>query len=287
MPPAGPPARPPERHDMRGHDSTAKPDPLLSFILIVEDSPRIRRFIKFAVAPLAREVIATGSARKALSMAATRAPDRIFVDLRLPDLHGTALIGRLRHLDIRSPIIVVTGYPDDLPDEIKALGIDAVLHKPVIVDQLQNAVRAVRVCDLPRHAPSAMNAAERWVALVDAGLHSMSDPRTRTDLARCGHISLGVFKDICLQLHISARQTCHLVRVLRAVRIANQGGGRPEDALDVGDHRTLGRLLNEAGITDGGESPSITAFLERQRFIPRPNRAMQLLQQRLARRYQH
>jgi len=127
-----------------------------------------------------------------------------------------------------------------------------------------------------------MNAAERWVTLVEAGLGSGTDPRTRTDLARCGHVSLGVFKDVCHQLRISARQTCRLVRVLRAIRIARECGARLEDSFAVGDHRTLGPLLTAAGRTGGAEPPSMAAFLERQRFIPGTSKAIQLLKERLA-----
>jgi DNA-binding response OmpR family regulator len=282
--PSAPNPMRPSRPEYLKPPRTLPSESLLSFILIVEDYAPIRRFMKAAVAPLAREVIATGSARKAVAIAKARSPDRILVDLRLPDMHGTALIARLRHLEVRSPIIVVTGYPDDLPDEISALGVLAVFHKPVTVRQLQNAVRAVPMSESPSLAAPPMNAAERWVTVVEAGLDSKTDPRTRTDLARCGHVSLGVFKDVCYQLDISARQTCRLVRVLRAIRIARERSSRLEDSLDVGDHRTLGPLLDAAGLTGGAEPPSIAAFLERQRFIPGTSKAIQLLKQRLARR---
>jgi hypothetical protein len=178
----------------------------------------------------------------------------------------------------------VTGFPDDLPDEIRALGVSAVLHKPVTISQLQEAVKAATSAGLPPQTSSPMNAAERWAALVEAGLDSPTDPRTRTDLARCGHVSLGVFKDFCQQLHVSARQTCRLVRVLRAIRIAHERDAPLEDSLDFGDHRTLGPLLTAAGLTDGAETPSIAAFLDRQHFIPATCKGIELLKQRLARR---
>ncbi len=151
---ASAPARPPARQkgsDMRFHPSTPNPppsspedfeppslpsEPVLSCILVVEDKAIIRRFIKAAVAPLAHEVIATGSARRAVAIANARSPDLILVDLRLRDVHGTSLIARVRHLGVRSSIIVVTGYPDDLPDEVRALGVAAVLHKPVTARSL-------------------------------------------------------------------------------------------------------------------------------------------------------
>lgn len=281
--PSTPNATPPSTPRNLKPSGSISSEPVLSCILIVEDDATVRRFIKAAVAPLAHDVIAMGSARRAIVIATARAPDRILVDLRLRDLHGTSLIARLRHLEVDSPIIVVTGYADDLPDEIRAMGVTAVLHKPVTIRQLQDAVKAVPLSGRPPQTPPPMNAAERWVTLVEAGVRSMTDPRTRTDLARCGHVSLGVFKDFCQQLHISARQTCRLVRVLRAIRIAHERGARLEDSLDVGDHRTLGPLLTAAGLTDGAETPSIAAFLERQHFIPGGSKAIQLLRQRLTR----
>ena len=54
------------------------------------------------------------SAEEAMKMISDPVPDLIFVDLKLPGENGLALTTRIRALDPRVPIVVLTNY--DLPE---------------------------------------------------------------------------------------------------------------------------------------------------------------------------
>lgn len=70
---------------------------------------------------------------------ATRHPDLIVCDMKLPDGTGFDLISRLRALPTRvgkTPCIAITGYEHFFPPSRVEKGFDAYLQKPLDVDKL-------------------------------------------------------------------------------------------------------------------------------------------------------
>ena len=76
-------------------------------------------------------------------------PDAVLLDLRLEDLHGTAWLRERQRLGLRTPVIIVTGYPDDLsPNEATRLDAHGPYVKPyhygVLTDKVVTLVSAHR-----------------------------------------------------------------------------------------------------------------------------------------------
>ena len=104
-------------------------------ILIVDDSPTIRRMVRASLAPLPAPVdfVEAASGLEAIERLALNAVDLIVLDLNMPDMHGLEVLGFVRsHQKYRAtPVIVLTTRGDE-PSRQAALhgGASAYLTKP-------------------------------------------------------------------------------------------------------------------------------------------------------------
>lgn len=110
-------------------------------VLIVDDQAEIRSFMSDALAVFGYRVGAAGDADEALDLLARCRFDLVISDLRLPGLAGLEFVTRLRAIDPALRLIMLTGTsPQDHElRRVREAGI-AVLHKPVQLPQLQNAL---------------------------------------------------------------------------------------------------------------------------------------------------
>jgi two-component system, OmpR family, KDP operon response regulator KdpE len=136
-------------------------------VLVVEDEPPVRRFLRAALASGYR-VIEAGSVAEAEQLAPGHNPDVFLLDLGLPDGDGIDLTRRLREWT-RAPIIVLSARGRE-EDKVNALdaGADDYLTKPFGVNELLARLRVAL-----RHA----HASAEQPAVVEAG-------PLRMDLAR-------------------------------------------------------------------------------------------------------
>ena len=111
-------------------------------VIVIEDEPQIRRFVRTALEAEGWQVFEADSARKGLSEAGTRKPDLLVLDLGLPDSDGLDLIRDVRGWSA-VPIIVLSARNDET-DKIAALdaGADDYLTKPFGLGELLARVRA-------------------------------------------------------------------------------------------------------------------------------------------------
>jgi len=99
------------------------------------------------------EVVTAQTARQGLAAVAAEAPDVAIVDVRLPDLSGLELFDRLRKLDPRLPVVVVTAFATtETAIEAMKRGAFEYLLKPV---DLHAVYRAVAEAVTPAQPPAA------------------------------------------------------------------------------------------------------------------------------------
>jgi two-component system KDP operon response regulator KdpE len=110
-------------------------------ILIVEDEPQIRRFVRSALEAHRWQVFEAATVAQGLLEAGTRQPDLIILDLGLPDGDGVDYLHELRTWSQVS-VIVLSARTDEA-DKIAALdaGADDYLTKPFSVGELSARVR--------------------------------------------------------------------------------------------------------------------------------------------------
>jgi two-component system KDP operon response regulator KdpE len=112
-------------------------------VLVVEDEPQIRRFVRSALEGEGCRVFEAESGKRGLVEAGTRRPDLVVVDLGLPDMEGVDVVRDLRAwLDV--PILILSARVAE-QDKVLALdsGADDYLTKPFGVAELLARVRAL------------------------------------------------------------------------------------------------------------------------------------------------
>jgi two-component system KDP operon response regulator KdpE len=119
-------------------------------VLVVEDEPQMRRFLRAALTSHGFSLVEATSAKEGVALATSHNPEIILLDLGLPDEDGVALTRRLREWS-RMPIIVISARGREA-DKVEALdaGADDYLTKPFGVNELLARIRVAL-----RHAQQA------------------------------------------------------------------------------------------------------------------------------------
>jgi two-component system KDP operon response regulator KdpE len=110
-------------------------------ILLIEDEPPMRRFLRAALGPPDYELVEAVTAAEGLRHAAGHRPDVVLLDLGLPDADGLQVTRELRSWsDV--PIIVLSARGQE-GDKVAALdaGADDYLTKPFAVGELLARIR--------------------------------------------------------------------------------------------------------------------------------------------------
>jgi two-component system KDP operon response regulator KdpE len=115
---------------------------LKQFILVVEDDPQIRRFLRATLAAEGYRFQEAVTAEEALTLAAAHHPDLVLLDLGLPDRDGLDVISQVRQWS-QAPILVLSARGQET-DKIAALdlGADDYVAKPFAVGELLARIRA-------------------------------------------------------------------------------------------------------------------------------------------------
>jgi two-component system KDP operon response regulator KdpE len=111
-------------------------------ILIVEDDPQIRRFLRATLTAEGYQYHEAVTADEGIAQANARCPDLILLDLGLPDRDGLEVIRRVRQSS-QTPIVVLSARGQE-NDKIAALdlGADDYVAKPFGVGELLARIRA-------------------------------------------------------------------------------------------------------------------------------------------------
>jgi two-component system KDP operon response regulator KdpE len=111
-------------------------------ILVVEDEPEIRRFLRSTLGAEGYRVVESERGERAAIDAGTHKPDLAIVDLGLPDIDGVEVIRRIRGWS-PMPILVLSARVQER-SKIEALdaGADDYVTKPFGVGELLARVRA-------------------------------------------------------------------------------------------------------------------------------------------------
>lgn len=110
-------------------------------VLVVEDEPEIRRFLRSTLGAEGYRVVESRNGERASIDAATHKPDLAIVDLGLPDIDGLEVIRRIRDWS-PMPIVVLSARAQERA-KIEALdaGADDYVTKPFGVGELLARVR--------------------------------------------------------------------------------------------------------------------------------------------------
>ena len=118
----------------------------MSHILIVDDSPTIRRMVKASLAPLGAVFIEAASGLEAIERLAVGTIQLMVLDLNMPDMHGLEVLGfvRANQKFQQLPILVLTTRDDaDSRNAAMQAGATAYLTKPFMPQTLLAEARGM------------------------------------------------------------------------------------------------------------------------------------------------
>jgi two-component system KDP operon response regulator KdpE len=193
-------------------------DGIAPLVLLIEDEPQMRRFLRTALGANDYRLVEAATAKEGLAQAAARNPDVILLDLGLPDRDGLEVAKELRGWSA-TPIIVLSARGRE-QDKVAALdlGADDYLTKPFGVEELLARIRVAL-----RHAAMPAGAAPK--PIFDAGDLKVDLPARR--VWRAGeevHLTPTEYKLLAVMVRNAGKVLTHrqLLKEVWGINYVNQ-----------------------------------------------------------------
>ena len=119
--------------------ASAAPTPV---VYVVDDDTDVLGSLRFLLETDGFDVRTFGAPRPCLNGNVTDEADCFVIDYKMPAMSGIDLASRLRSRHFDTPIILITGYPDqNIEEKAAAAGIRHVLLKPHLEESLVTRIR--------------------------------------------------------------------------------------------------------------------------------------------------
>src|SRR5512141_849811 len=257
-------------------------------VLVVDDEPKLGKFLTQALELDGHEVVRAGGGREALELLASRPFEVVVTDLRMPEVDGLAVLGAARARPAPPEVIVMTafGTAESAVAAMKAGAADYVT-KPFALDELRMRVRrlaAQRTAEakaerlLQRLTPdlvaesAAMRsalAAARQVAPTDATVLLLGESGTgKSQLARFIHYQSRRAAAPFVEVHCAALPETLLEGELFGYEKGAFTGAsqRKPGHLAAAEAGTL--FLDEIGEITPATQVKLLRFLQERSFVP-------------------
>ncbi len=126
---------------------------LQPLVLIVDDEPQIRRFLRAGFEMQSFRVVEAETARQAIDLAVMRTPDLIVLDLGLPDADGATVLDTLRSWSQSAIIVLSVRNAESEKVALLEKGADDYIVKPFGMAELLARARVVLRRIASRAAP--------------------------------------------------------------------------------------------------------------------------------------
>ena len=106
-------------------------------VLVVEDEPQMQWLLHKVLVNNNCQVISTDNGRNAVQLMREKLPNAVILDIRLPGMNGIEILRRIRRVNKRIGIIIITAYRTNQNfEEANMLGADRFISKPFDITQL-------------------------------------------------------------------------------------------------------------------------------------------------------
>jgi len=107
-------------------------------VLVIDDDPLIRKTLSSYLSKKGFEAVAAADGKEGIQKYEEYIPDLVILDIRLPDVDGLEVLGRIREKNSNASIIIMTAY-DDMKTTIEAIKLGAFeyLVKPLDYVELE------------------------------------------------------------------------------------------------------------------------------------------------------
>jgi two-component system nitrogen regulation response regulator GlnG len=141
---------------------------MMPSLLVVDDDPQVLMSLENSLQSDEIALITAQTGKQGIDLVSKKQPSAVILDVRLPDMSGLDTFDRIRQIDSRLPVIVITAYATtETAIEAMKRGAFEYLLKPVDLHQLREVVtKAIELSRL-RHVPAIYDDAERIDGTVD------------------------------------------------------------------------------------------------------------------------
>lgn len=248
-------------------------------VLVVDDDPAMVETTSLVLRYLGLRVLDADSGAAAIAVARRERLDLALIDWRLPDMSGLDVVRALRAERITVPWVLISAFMDfDAAREAGRLGALDAVSAPYDVEEVVFGalakIKKTRGIGWPQRPISAglrefHSVVDECACLIWRACDSEDDVRTVGDWARAVGKGYSTLRALCYRADIAPEAAKDCARVLRALA---ETGGRVaslESHLRYGDDRTLGPLLERAGLAarTPSEVLAVEDYLAAQRFI--------------------
>lgn len=110
-------------------------------LLIVDDEVDVREFAKNFFTRRKIETFIAAGGKEALEIVKTQKPTLVLLDVRMEDMNGLDVLKEIKRIDKDIKVIMVSGVEEkDAIDKAKHLGALTFIHKPLVLDELEEIV---------------------------------------------------------------------------------------------------------------------------------------------------
>ncbi len=110
-------------------------------VLVVDDHPKVLRFIEIDLKLRGFKVITTTSGEEALELVKLAKPDIVLLDIIMPGIDGFVVLKELRTFT-KLPVIAFSASPGN-QDEALRLGANDFMHKPFDPDDMVRKIKSL------------------------------------------------------------------------------------------------------------------------------------------------
>lgn len=115
----------------------------MALILIADDDDVQLRLFRMLLEAAGHTVLSAELPSEMLRQLAS-APQVVIMDLRFPDTRvGLALIRRIRELGSKMPVIILSGWPEELYGQPEEAMVERILVKPIPAAELLSVIAAL------------------------------------------------------------------------------------------------------------------------------------------------
>ena len=131
--------------EISSHNEQLSP-PAKPTVFVVDDDAAVLASLRFLLETDGFAVRTFRNATTLLNARSAPSADCYVIDYKMPDINGIELVGRLRKSDRETPVILITGYPDEnITARAAAAGVNDVVLKPLLDETLAKRIyRAIQ-----------------------------------------------------------------------------------------------------------------------------------------------
>lgn len=113
-------------------------------ILVVDDELSTRELLYDALTKAGYNVASTHNGQEAIELTRTQKPDLVLLDFKMPDMNGVEALKKIRSLDEKTRIVMLTGMgTEELEREARLSGASGFLRKSLGIDVIVKSIKEI------------------------------------------------------------------------------------------------------------------------------------------------